>query len=147
MNRNEACIVNEDVVTRADYWPPRSKEIDFDWDLPTNERYKDLKHANPTHVIRATSDWESVFADSFRHARAKLDYNYHHNPQLERQMFQDAILKNILVSVEHKEHEGQVEEKDHPWIVFTAGPMGVGKSYVMSQLYQRDLFDLDVFVK
>ena len=34
-----------------------------------------------------------------------------------------------------------------PWVVFTAGPMGVGKSYVLAQLYQRKLFPLDRFIK
>ena len=34
---------------------------------------------------------------------------------------------------------------ERPWIVFTAGAMGVGKSYAMLSLHSEGLFPLDAF--
>jgi hypothetical protein len=46
-----------------------------------------------------------------------------------------------------QERMGQPQPEKRPWIVFTAGPMGVGKGYVLTQLQQANLFDVSSFVK
>mmetsp|Transcript_11701 Transcript_11701/g.21286 ORF Transcript_11701/g.21286 Transcript_11701/m.21286 type:complete len:396 (-) Transcript_11701:99-1286(-) len=119
-------------ATKIDYWPPRRQEIPFDWDVPTNEAYD-------VHKV-------GMYAPSFEQARAKLDYSYHKNPKLDRQEFQDNVLKNVIQAVE-KSRAIPPNNNERPWIVFTAGPMGVGKSYVLSQLHQRDCFPLGGFMK
>ena len=132
-------------------WPPRSGQ-EFDWSKPTFEAYASQSHE---------------YAASFQRARQKLDYSYHKNPLLERQQFQDRVLQTILDaavkasesqthSTEEKEEsksslESSVNENDsrdheRPWIVFSAGPMAAGKSYVLTQLHHRNLFPLDQFV-
>lgn len=40
-----------------------------------------------------------------------------------------------------------LESHGRPFLVFTAGSMGAGKSYVLSQLHQREVFPLHKFVK
>ena len=112
------------------------------------------------------------FTLPFQLARSKLDYAYHKNPQVIRQELQDELLSNILhatsvasssmgikeqIKVDKTKHVEENRRKlpspvtmrpsRRPWVVFTAGPMGVGKSYVLTQLYQRKLFPLDRFIK
>jgi hypothetical protein len=40
-----------------------------------------------------------------------------------------------------------VKTQHRPFLIFMSGPMGVGKSYVLSQLHQRGIFPLEKFVK
>ena len=88
------------------------------------------------------------FYGQFAHIRKTLDYSYHSNYTFERQIFQDAIINEFL-------HEAIVEDKNgelcstptEPWIVFTAGAMGAGKSYTMKNLVERGLFPLLAFVR
>jgi len=123
-------------VLKSEYWPPVSAKP-FDWDVPTNEAYEDIGDTN-------SNKRRESFANSFQQAREKLDYSYHKNPIVSRQEFQDKILMNVIQGVSQKENKISLER---PWILFTAGPMGVGKSYVLSKLFQRGLFPLDSFIK
>lgn len=67
----------------------------------------------------------------YSHIRATLDYTYHKNYTYERQKLQDAIITEFL-------HAAVITDKDgilcttptEPWLVFTAGAMGAGKSRV-----------------
>ena len=143
------CLLHTDLA-RLENWPPRSGEP-FDWTVPTNEAYKDQEDDDPgkikTHSNPADSPQRHKFTPPFQLARSKLDYSYHRNPQLIRQEFQDTILINILQATSTDESKQRNGILRRPWIVFTAGPMGVGKSYVLTQLYQRKLFPLDRFIK
>jgi adenylylsulfate kinase-like enzyme len=127
--------------TELSYWPPRAKGKDFDWTLPTNVAYK--------------VDDTNLFSPPFQESRSKLDYSYHKNPVLDRQRFQDVVLSRVLDADESSSQAASstspssttTATKDRPFIVFTSGPMGVGKSYVMSQLHKRKLFPFQNFVK
>jgi len=131
---------------------PCEDGVKMDWNCPTNEFY----HAKQEEQNNYDG---AYFSTTFAQARQKLDYSYHKNPKMFRQEFQDGILKNILASTsknldttspqEEKLDGGKGmanNQKQNPWIVFTAGCMGVGKSYALSQLFQKDLFPLDMFV-
>jgi Zeta toxin len=124
-----------------DYWPPRAKDHPINWEIPTNEVYHD-----PTF---------SDYTEEFKEARRKLDYSYHRNPAKSRQELQDVILKRVVQAARNanelpSQNEEEEKEQDNyqrrPWIVFSAGPMGVGKGYVMSTLKERGLFPLDRFL-
>lgn len=121
-------------VMAAESWPPRSG-APYDWRLPTQEVYFE--------------DGDD-FTDRFKNARGKLDYNYHRHPATKRQLLQDAILSRV---VQHQSEIGKKELLDEakstrrPWLVFSAGPMGVGKSYVLSKLHSTGFFPLDQFLK
>jgi Zeta toxin len=150
-------------IVKADYWPPRNSSIPYDWSRPSHEFYQ-----------WATS---SSFSPTFLDARRKLDYSYHTHVVLQRQYLQDAILQRIVqpqvtandsfsggsVDVHEKETSDLIPARDkvqnasheikkenlrqRPWIIFTAGPMGVGKGYVLTQLQQSQRMNLDDFVK
>lgn len=72
-------------------------------------------------------------------SREVLDYTWHVHYPVERQLLQDEIIHDVLST-------GRGCTCARPWIVFTAGAMGCGKSYAMRNLYHRRLFPLDRFV-
>lgn len=119
--------------TELDYWPPRAEDRAFDWSQPTCDVYR----IADTHK----------FSGPFRESRSKLDYSYHKNPILDRQLYQDMVLARIL-EADNEEDEtapqcpDALESHKRPFLVFTAGSMGAGKSYVLSQLHQRGVFPL-----
>jgi hypothetical protein len=92
---------------------------------------------------------EMVFAGQYISIRSSLDYTYHQNYLPQRQLLQDTIISNIL-----KKHNPSITDPDgnscispkNPWIVFTAGAMGSGKSYTIRHLAASDRFPLESFV-
>jgi hypothetical protein len=72
---------------------------------------------------------ESVFARE----RAALDLNYHGIYTVQRQKLQDGIVQQVV-------SEGHAQEA--PWIVFTAGPMGAGKTHTVEWMYNNSFFPL-----
>eukprot|EP00121_Abeoforma_whisleri_P003087 Awhi_evm1s2772 len=117
--------LSREEAVHQENWPPK-KKLDFNWNLPTNETYYDPEHLD--------------FAECFAEARKQLDYKYHRNPVYSRQQLQDSILSHIVNSVQSK------DTTKRPWIVFTAGAMGVGKGYAMSTLASTDSFPLHRFI-
>lgn len=130
----------EEELVQPNRWPPNAA-VEFDWTIPTNIVYRQKEDDQ--------AKGKPLFAPRFSEARSKLDYSYHKNPEIPRQIFQDALLKRILNAAPDPatDSENKKDFKGAPTIVFTAGPMGVGKSYVLTQLYERGLFPLDDFVK
>ena len=152
-------------IVQPDYWPPKNSAIPYDWSCPSHEFYK------------WSSNEASSYSPTFSQARCKLDYSYHTHVVLHRQYLQDSILKRIVqpqmrttdsffdhttnvpnsAVAEGSAFKEQPPSPDsivenpqvhrRPWIIFTAGPMGVGKGFVLTQLQQRNLMNLDDFVK
>jgi hypothetical protein len=52
-------------------------------------------------------------------------------------MWQDMVIKSCL---------GKTEAQARPWVVYTCGPMGVGKGHVLSWLSKQGLFPLEYIV-
>jgi hypothetical protein len=141
----------ETEAAKRENWPPRAKEREIDWERPTFQVYHDPEYDG--------------FAPEFSEARQKLDYTYHRNPAKTRQELQDVILSHVVTAASQGGASKGGEEKDdtnssrelannsrkqsqrRPWLVFSAGPMGVGKGYVMSILNEKGLFPLDEFLK
>ena len=87
------------------------------------------------------------FYGRFAHIRATLDYSYHRNYTFERQRFQDSVLQDFMQKVSITDKDGFVcTTPTEPWIVFTAGAMGAGKSWTMKRMVDRGLFPLVAFV-
>jgi hypothetical protein len=87
------------------------------------------------------------FYGTYSHIRKSLDYDYHANYTFERQKLQDAIITDMLDSAIIYDVDGKLGTvPTEPWIVFTAGAMGAGKSYTMSSLVERGRFPLTAFV-
>jgi predicted kinase len=87
------------------------------------------------------------FFGKYSHIRKTLDYNYHANYTFERQKLQDAIITDMLDAAIILDVDGNIGTvPTEPWIVFTAGAMGAGKSHTMNVLVQKGRFPLKAFV-
>ncbi|CAK0905347.1 unnamed protein product, partial [Prorocentrum cordatum] len=90
---------------------------------------------------RSTSDNYRVdtreFAHEFAHLRRRLDFGYHSNYTMERQRWQDEAIKSAVV---------RSSQQPAPWLVFTCGPMGVGKGYCVSWMSKKGFFPLENIV-
>ncbi|GFH56011.1 hypothetical protein CTEN210_12487 [Chaetoceros tenuissimus] len=125
--------------------------------------------AQSTEENYASSTQE--FHGKFTEIRKGLDYSYHANYTPQRQHLQDSILTYLLsskhpisipkdptslYSTSSTSDNGKSESNTkstttcltpvNPWIVFTAGAMGSGKSYTIRKLHQQDRFPLETFV-
>lgn len=90
----------------------------------------------------------ALFFGPFASLRETLDYSYHQVYQKERQAFQDKILQNALHNVEIVDWQNgeTCSSPTQPYIVFTAGAMGAGKSHTIQALQRKRLFPLSAFV-
>jgi uncharacterized phage-like protein YoqJ len=106
---------------------------EFSLDLSTEENYQ-------------TSSMK--FYGPYAHIRKKLDYTYHRNYKRERQMLQDAIIEEMLNTAKIVDaNSGQFcTTPTEPWLVFTAGAMGAGKSYTLRKMHENGRFPLPAFV-
>ena len=150
-------------------WPPHSGSY-YDWDTPTHDFYKESSSSSSqppqsreekelldenkqgeekwqSHYQRLT---ELEFSPTFATARQSLDYTYHHKLILNRQLLQDAIMERVVVGAtaitEKSINNNNKTVTTRHWICFTAGPMGVGKGYVLTKLHQQGLFRLDQYI-
>lgn len=93
----------------------------------------------------ATEDM--TFFGMFSHIRKTLDYTYHCNYTFERQHLQDRIIIEMLDDAFILDVDGKIGTvPTEPWIVFTAGAMGCGKSHTMQTLVDKQRFPLGSFV-
>ncbi|CAM9109153.1 unnamed protein product [Phaeothamnion confervicola] len=79
--------------------------------------------------------------------RAELDYEYHTPYRAERQLLHDCILQQLLDATFNNGTQRMCQRAERPWIVFTAGAMGAGKSHVLKWLASRGTFPLSAFVQ
>lgn len=104
----------------------------------------------------------NIFGGRYGMIRATLDHSYHSAYMEWRRDFQDSILDSVLS--ENGWHPQNQERsasgptsfndssnanrttKAKQWMVFTAGSMGVGKTYTLQVLQQRGLFPLENFL-
>eukprot|EP00586_Coscinodiscus_wailesii_P023151 CAMPEP_0172505254 /NCGR_PEP_ID=MMETSP1066-20121228/184888_1 /TAXON_ID=671091 /ORGANISM="Coscinodiscus wailesii, Strain CCMP2513" /LENGTH=304 /DNA_ID=CAMNT_0013281791 /DNA_START=226 /DNA_END=1137 /DNA_ORIENTATION=+ len=91
----------------------------------------------------------SPFQGPYAHIRSKLDYTYHSYYTPSRQNLQDNIIKELLnttIITDKTNKRTCSTPQSHPWIVFTAGAMGAGKTHTVHYLASRSLFPLQSFV-
>ena len=88
------------------------------------------------------------FYGEFQEIRGGLDRSYHGNYSQERQELHDKIVHKMLdgVTVVMDNQNGSCKTPTEPWIVFTAGVMGAGKSHTMKELSTKGLFPLEAYV-
>jgi len=93
-------------------------------------------------------DEKLMFYGQYAHIRKTLDYSYHMNYNKYRQKIQDMIITEILSSPRIvDQNSGEVcTTPTEPFLVFTAGAMGAGKSFTLRSLNERNLFPLSAFV-
>lgn len=132
----------------------KSHSSGYEWQRSTEENYR-------SDPLSSTSG--DGFYGEFKEFRRRLDRSYHHDYMPSRQALQDSIIRTLLSSDNHCENHSQVfpskEEKcfqmeggsppehlagEHqdttPWIVFTAGIYGAGKSHTIGKLQDLGCF-------
>jgi hypothetical protein len=132
--------------------------------LPRGATRASVSHASydytrSTAENYATSGTEHTHSEEFRSFRAALDYSYHIHYTMERQETQDAIVRQIIYAHDNAcetargaaspvaKGRGQLAVSRKPWVLFTAGCMGAGKTHVMCALDQHGLLPLMRFVR
>mmetsp|Transcript_22066 Transcript_22066/g.54579 ORF Transcript_22066/g.54579 Transcript_22066/m.54579 type:complete len:417 (+) Transcript_22066:208-1458(+) len=103
----------------------------YDWQRSTEENY------------RCDSQSDGFFGE-FQEFRRRLDRSYHHNYIPSRQVLQDSIIRSLLWS-DNCERGSTSKQEDsrkdtRPWIVFTAGVYGAGKSHTIGKLQALGCF-------
>ncbi len=90
---------------------------------------------------------EAKFYGKFSHIRKTLDYSFHSHYTFERQKLHDSIITDMLNEAYICDENGNIGTvAADPWIVFTAGAMGAGKSHTMRVLVEKSRFPLPAFV-
>jgi hypothetical protein len=163
------CIVNgsakdweefHTVFLQACAWKPGMKgkqrmeqNVSFQEVFDANESAirKAKEHRLPFSVLISSEENNKSddrhFYGKYSHIRKTLDYSYHCNYTFERQKLQDAIVTDMLHEAFVMDPDGNVGTvPTQPWIVFTAGAMGAGKSHTMSVLVMTQRFPLHAFV-
>jgi hypothetical protein len=79
-------------------------------------------------VLRSTEEnhrsGKAEFYGAYSHIRKTLDYSYHSHYTRERQVFQDAIITEMLSAAILTDKDGNLcTTPTEPWLVFTAGAM------------------------
>ena len=77
------------------------------------------------------------FYGKFVDIRKKLDYNYHVNTTRARQLWQDRAVESVVA---------RTEAQANPWVVYTCGPMGAGKGFVLAWMSKNGYFPLEDIV-
>lgn len=130
-------------------------------------RYDYSRSTTEIYGLRSLGFW-----GPYAEIRESLDYDFHSNYVQERQAIQDQIIQRILdrgssSSPHHDDDDGALthvkkasprelgpdcrrmnggDGEGNQWIVFTAGPMGAGKSHTLRWLSKRGYFPLDDYV-
>ena len=99
----------------------------YNYSAPTKENYQQAAGTSRSH-------------GRFTAIRDSLDTTYHGFYTQSRQLFQDRLVARLLNTC-------TCPRQVHPWIVFTAGAMGAGKSRTIDWLSERGIFPLDNIVQ
>ena len=96
----------------------------YQWNLSTRDNFQ----CDPA------AEGYKKFTAPFADIRAQLDMSYHGVYTLERQAMQDELIQRVI-------EVGASQPA--PWITFTAGAMGAGKSRTMGWLSETGIFPLE----
>jgi len=114
-------IVSHYAFPDLDAWAPPAT---YDWTKSTQDNYG----------VPITEG----FVGALAHLRKALDPAWHGNYNPARQRWQDAAVHRVALVG----GEDQAGPTTKPWLVYTCGPMGAGKGWVMNWMSQRDIFPL-----
>ena len=97
----------------------------YDWQRPTCENY----------AVRTAA--EQTFVGKYAELRRQVDYRYHARYDERRHAWQDHAIDLVV--------EGRPRQAS-PWVVYTCGPMGVGKGHALRWMSDSGYFPLDGIV-
>ena len=97
------------------------------------ENYDFAKSTNDNYGVPDRAS----FHGRYDHIRKTLDYDYHVNYTKARQLWQDHAIQTVVA---------RTRPNGSPWIVYTCGPMGAGKGFVLSWMSRNGYFPLEDIV-
>lgn len=99
-------------------------------------------------VYQQASAQQEIFYGKYKHIRSQLDYSYHKPYSRKRVLFQDKIIDSMLYENEFvlSQAPQNCTRVSRPWLVFTGGAMGAGKSHTIKTLHQKGRFPLQSFI-
>ncbi|KAL3916913.1 MAG: hypothetical protein SGILL_004961 [Bacillariaceae sp.] len=111
-------------------------------------RYDWSRSTEDNHRVNDDDSIEQFLPSKFRNLRQQLDRSYHSIYSLERQAVQDDILNSLLhdTKIVDAESGRECSVPQTPWIVFTAGVYGAGKTHTIKKLQEQGQFPLQSFV-
>ena len=118
----------EDTRTELPRLLPVSPARAYDWKMSTSENYR-----SP----------ERKFFGPYASIRSTLDYEYHALYTCARQSVQDQL---ITAALQENRAPAGTRPVASPWVVFTCGAMGSGKSHVLAWMKQRGFLPLQNLV-
>ncbi len=113
--------------------PWTGKKVVYDWSKSTEQNFIS-KDPNPQCRGRYATE------------RSSLDYSYHKHYSDERQLMHDKLIDLFKETIIY-DGDATCDTPLENWVVFTAGPMGAGKSYVLSWLAHKGVFPSHSFVR
>lgn len=117
------------------------------YDIPAELESYDFNRSTEDNYKMDKVNNQNEFVGEFIEHRKTLDYNYHAYYNPERQLFQDTVIKHFLKTyVKDVKTNLYCARPTAPWVVFTAGAMGAGKSHAMKWLASHKYFPLESFV-
>ncbi|GKY99368.1 hypothetical protein MPSEU_000891600 [Mayamaea pseudoterrestris] len=153
---------NDDIVASGSWsqfqyafsvqYEPKSPKLESQKSETTGRRHRGRRSKRGSFVAFLSTEQnyrlEALeFKGAFADIRKTLDYRYHSNYTFERQGLQDRIIQHFLDLALLRDRNGEIcTTPTEPWIVFTAGPMGAGKSHTLKTLVQKNRFPLLSFV-
>eukprot|EP01060_Flectonema_neradi_P006416 TRINITY_DN14335_c0_g1_i2.p1 TRINITY_DN14335_c0_g1~~TRINITY_DN14335_c0_g1_i2.p1 ORF type:complete len:287 (+),score=25.16 TRINITY_DN14335_c0_g1_i2:47-907(+) len=98
--------------------------------------------------LRSTAELYRVrhrnFYGKYAGFRRVLDYTYHNNYSRDRQALQDRVIDALIGR--HVQLLEDNRPSPHPWLVFSAGAMGAGKTRTLEWMSDAQHFPLDKFI-
>lgn len=88
----------------------------------------------------------SLLYGKYKEVRGTLDYSYHPYYTERRQLLQDEIIDYYLNTVRSSAERLSTSRLEHPKLIFSAGPMGAGKSRTLRYLDELGQLPLSQFV-
>jgi predicted kinase len=101
----------------------------YRWDRSTHENYQS-RDGDRDHGRYAS-------------IRKNIDKHFHGSYSAARSVLQDDIIDSFL---NDPSFVNTATAQERPWVVFTAGAMGAGKSHTMNMLHTKGRFPLDSFI-
>eukprot|EP00188_Purpureofilum_apyrenoidigerum_P002145 Plantae.Rhodophyta-Purpureofilum_apyrenoidigerum.ctg22950.p1 GENE.Plantae.Rhodophyta-Purpureofilum_apyrenoidigerum.ctg22950~~Plantae.Rhodophyta-Purpureofilum_apyrenoidigerum.ctg22950.p1 ORF type:complete len:520 (+),score=70.67 Plantae.Rhodophyta-Purpureofilum_apyrenoidigerum.ctg22950:131-1561(+) len=105
-----------------------------EWHVPPTYDY--TKSTMENYAAKSPDDMVAV--GQFADVRSNLDESYHGRYIASRQAFQDMLVQSVVRCG---------VQSEHPWIIFTAGPMGAGKSHTLQWMSEREYFPIKHMVQ
>lgn len=107
--------------------------VDFEWEVPADYNWEVCTQENYAAPIG------DPVTGPLAEVRGLTDESYHGHYNEDRTRFQDNLILKLLA-------ESKGHSRKSPVLLFTAGAMGVGKSFVLRWLSERGILPLDEFV-